>query len=145
MKIRSLLLSLLLLAGFSITSEASILRRDPRLGPQPCGISHYDSCNNACDFFDSQCWYNCMWNGGSSAPGPIGAGTSAFKGCSGTCGDPCQMTACDAACRNNGSTACAACCNIHYNRALRDCDGKQCQVEQTGEWNDCKLACSVPM
>jgi hypothetical protein len=146
MKIRSFLLPFLFLVIFACAAEGSIPRKFGSRPLSPCQLSQYDACNQACDFFDSQCWYNCMWGGpGSGTPG-TGTSSSAFGSCANTCGNPCKTTACDAVCRNSGTTACTACCNIAYNRAKTDCKGGLlCIDTQTSEWNSCKTACGTPM
>lgn len=135
------LLSLLLVAGLA---GGSIRQKIPGINPMsPCSVSQFDRCNASCDFFDSTCWYSCMWGGGSgSGAGPGGGHTPSFQSCAKTCGNPCEETNCSATCPRGAQVSCGACCNIHHNRADRDCDGQTCRTTQLSEWNTCRVNCT---
>jgi hypothetical protein len=52
------------------------LDRLPDHGPTIRPLMSSVDCSNACDFWDMNCWYSCMWDGGGGGGGTGGTGGS---------------------------------------------------------------------
>ena len=85
---------------------------------------------------------HCTLSTGGGGGGAGTGGVGAWRGCTGTCSDPCKMTVCSAGAECPSVHACAGCCIIHNIRAVQNCGGGlECRNTHQTELEVCTFNC----